>query len=183
MSNPIKLYPNLLSNEDCDKAVKYISARKYAGTIKKGTSNRWHLTNNDNEMSNYLVNHYGSLALQKYLGSIPNNIWVTDHLFAIYPSNAFMVLHSDKNTDFGKVGNYDLHTFVFYLNDNYEGGNITFPDYNLSIKPSKGLAIMFPGNLLHKVEPVISGTRYIFGGGFTNNPDVHLFDFPIPSKN
>ena len=74
MSNPIKLYPNLLSNEDCDKAVKYISARKDAGTIKKGTSNRWHLTNNDNEMSNYLVNHYGSLALQKYLGSIPNNI-------------------------------------------------------------------------------------------------------------
>jgi len=180
--NPVKLYPNLLTNEDCDKAISYISARKEAGTIKKGSLNRWHLTNNDNEMSNYLVNHYGALGLKKYLGNVPDPIWVTDHLFAIYPEGASMNIHSDKDTAYGKVGDYALHTFVFYLNDDYEGGEITFPEYDLNIKPTKGLAIMFPGETLHKVEPVISGTRYIFGGGFTANPSVHLFDFPIPLK-
>ena len=183
MNNPIKIYPNFLTDEDCDKAIAYISARKEAGTIKKGSSNRWHLTNDNNEMSTYLVNYYGALGLEKYLDSMPNPIWVTDHLFAIYPPNAFMNEHSDKDTDYGKVGDYNLHTFVFYLNDDYEGGNITFPDYDLTIKPSKGLAVMFPGETLHKVEPVTLGTRYIFGSGFTNNPKTHLFDFPMPLKN
>lgn len=70
-------------------------------------------------------------------------------------------------------GKFDLHiddagaTFrrastVFYLNDNYEGGEIEFPSFNVKYKPQAGDFIMFPSSYAyrHKVNPVISGTRY-----------------------
>jgi hypothetical protein len=70
-------------------------------------------------------------------------------------------------------GKFDLHiddagaTFrrastVFYLNDNYEGGEIEFPSFDVKYKPQAGDFIMFPSSYAyrHKVNPVISGTRY-----------------------
>lgn len=51
---------------------------------------------------------------------------------------------------------------LMYPNDTYEGGEITFPDYDLIIKPKPGDMIMFPGNgaYKHTVEKVTSGIRY-----------------------
>jgi hypothetical protein len=63
----------------------------------------------------------------------------------------------------GQDGNYGLaFTIVMYLNDNYEGGEIVFPDHNISIKPKAGSLVMFPAtsNFVHKVMPITSGNRY-----------------------
>jgi hypothetical protein len=50
----------------------------------------------------------------------------------------------------------------FYLNDDYEGGEIEFPRFGLKIKPKANQLIMFPSNYVynHTVHPVVSGTRY-----------------------
>jgi len=50
----------------------------------------------------------------------------------------------------------------YYLNDDYEGGEIEFPRFDLKIKPEANQAIMFPANYVynHVVHPVTSGTRY-----------------------
>jgi len=55
----------------------------------------------------------------------------------------------------------DLST-VLFLNDNFEGGEFVFPDLRIRIRPEPGLLIAFPSSQFyaHKVEPVISGTRY-----------------------
>ena len=55
----------------------------------------------------------------------------------------------------------DLSTILF-LNDDFEGGEFVFPDLRVRIKPEPGLLVAFPSSqfYLHKVEPVISGTRY-----------------------
>lgn len=52
-------------------------------------------------------------------------------------------------------------TTVTYLNDNYEGGEIEFPDLNIKVKPESGSTIMFPGTVTHKVNPILSGVRYM----------------------
>lgn len=53
-------------------------------------------------------------------------------------------------------------SILAYLNDDYEGGELYFPDLDYSIKPKKGMLILFPGSLhyQHGVTPVTSGTRY-----------------------
>jgi hypothetical protein len=51
---------------------------------------------------------------------------------------------------------------LMYPNDKYTGGEITFPDYDLVLKPKPGDMIMFPGNnaYKHTVQKVESGFRY-----------------------
>jgi predicted 2-oxoglutarate/Fe(II)-dependent dioxygenase YbiX/peroxiredoxin len=49
------------------------------------------------------------------------------------------------------------------LNDAYEGGNLTFPEFGpKAYRPGVGSAVVFSCSLLHEVTPVTSGTRYAF---------------------
>jgi hypothetical protein len=64
----------------------------------------------------------------------------------------------------GQDGNTNLaFSLVAYINDDYEGGEISFPNQNVTIKPKSGSMIMFPSQepFLHEVKPIISGTRYM----------------------
>lgn len=51
---------------------------------------------------------------------------------------------------------------VYYINDDYIGGEINFPIYKLKIKPEPNSLIIFPGNenYLHEVLKITSGDRY-----------------------
>jgi hypothetical protein len=56
-----------------------------------------------------------------------------------------------------------------YLNDEYEGGEIFFPEYDIEIKPKPGELIFFPGShyYIHGVKPVTKGSRLVFMTFFT----------------
>lgn len=56
---------------------------------------------------------------------------------------------------------YDLSS-LFYLNEDYEGGELYFPLQNVKFKPKKGAAYFFPGdkNYIHGVTEIKSGIRY-----------------------
>ena len=41
------------------------------------------------------------------------------------------------------------YSAIFYLNDDYEGGEINFPNFDLTIKPEKGSAVFFPAGFEH----------------------------------
>lgn len=53
-------------------------------------------------------------------------------------------------------------SMVYYFNDNYEGGEIVFPRFNVEIKPKANQLILFPAAYIynHNVNEVTSGTRY-----------------------
>ena len=55
-------------------------------------------------------------------------------------------------------------SFVYYINDDYEGGEIQFKNkvYTMPIKPSKDSLIIFPSgtDYIHRVLPVTEGTKY-----------------------
>lgn len=72
--------------------------------------------------------------------------------------NEFMHPHKDGGYPNSK------ETIVFgiaiYLNDDFEGGEINYPDLNLSIKPKRSSMIIHDAKLLHQVLPVKSGNRY-----------------------
>jgi predicted 2-oxoglutarate/Fe(II)-dependent dioxygenase YbiX len=66
----------------------------------------------------------------------------------------------DGNIIWKKSIDRDIST-VLFLNDEFEGGDFVFPELKIRVRPEPGLLIAFPSSqhYLHKVEPVISGTR------------------------
>jgi predicted 2-oxoglutarate/Fe(II)-dependent dioxygenase YbiX len=53
-------------------------------------------------------------------------------------------------------------TMIFYLNDDYEGGELEFTKLQITYKPRKGDIIAFPSyyEYSHRVHPIKQGTRY-----------------------
>lgn len=53
-------------------------------------------------------------------------------------------------------------SIVAYLNDDYEGGEIWFPRFDLTIKPEPGDIVVFPSTYVyeHASKDMISGTKY-----------------------
>jgi len=51
---------------------------------------------------------------------------------------------------------------VYYLNENYTGGEINFPRFGITFKPKANQMIVFPSTYVynHSVSPVIEGERY-----------------------
>lgn len=53
-------------------------------------------------------------------------------------------------------------SILAYLNEDYEGGYLYFPEFDYYLKPKAGDVVMFPGSLyyVHGVSKVTSGVRY-----------------------
>ena len=53
-------------------------------------------------------------------------------------------------------------SILYYLNDDYEGGELEFTQLGVTIKPKKGMMVAFPSyfEYTHRVHPVTKGTRY-----------------------
>lgn len=49
---------------------------------------------------------------------------------------------------------------IIYLNDNFDGGELVYPNSNISIKPETGMLVYHKGNERHFVSKVRSGKRY-----------------------
>ena len=87
--------------------------------------------------------------------------------FLGYPPGGHYKGHNDgehfnyETRQWEKIMDRDV-SFLFYLNDQYGGGELEFYDLGLTIKPKKGMMIAFPSykDFAHKVHPVTWGHRY-----------------------
>jgi len=61
--------------------------------------------------------------------------------------------HRDGHKHIPDEPELSLSTLI-YLNDDYGSGEISFPEYNLSIKPKAGELIIFPSYFLHEVKQI-----------------------------
>lgn len=71
-------------------------------------------------------------------------------------------LHEGENA--GKPNDFPYYDVagLFYLNDDYEGGELYFPNQGIQFKPKRGAAYFFPGdmNYIHGVTEIKNGIRY-----------------------
>jgi len=87
--------------------------------------------------------------------------------FLGYPVGGHYLEHNDSEIfdydkgEWKKIADRDV-SFLFYLNSEFGGGELEFPDLGLTIKPRKGMMIAFPSykEFPHKVHPVTWGHRY-----------------------
>jgi hypothetical protein len=65
--------------------------------------------------------------------------------------------HIDDHQDFHR-----RVSTIYYINDNYSGGEILFPRFNITFKPKANQMIIFPSTYVynHSVSPVTDGERY-----------------------
>jgi len=80
----------------------------------------------------------------------------------------FQMPHADKELHQGPDAglsndfpNYDIAS-LFYINDDYEGGELYFPHQKIQFKPKRGAAYFFPGdmNYVHGVTEIKNSFRY-----------------------
>ena len=74
-----------------------------------------------------------------------------------YGEGQFFTNHIDDHKDYHR-----RVSTVYYLNDNYTGGEINFPRFDITFKPKANQMIVFPSTYVynHSVSPVIEGERY-----------------------
>lgn len=116
---------------------------------------------------------YGVVGINQYLKPIIEEyakdnffsdglrIVKTQDYYLWYDPGFGISLHADDST----YGSRDYHrviTVLVYLNDDYEGGEISFPDQNILLKPKAGDTLIFPSNRIfkHEVLPIKSGERF-----------------------
>jgi hypothetical protein len=73
--------------------------------------------------------------------------------------------HADKQLQNGEPNDFPWYDLagLFYLNDDYEGGELYFKNQGIEFKPKPGAAYFFPGDVgySHGVKEITSGIRYV----------------------
>lgn len=56
-----------------------------------------------------------------------------------------------------------LFVVIHFLNDDYEGGELNFPDHKVKIKPKKNQTVVLNSkNVKYSISPIKSGDQYVF---------------------
>ncbi len=89
----------------------------------------------------------------------------------VYPPGGFYVPHNDAEDvahdeerfiwEWRRTLDRDI-SVVWYLNEDFDGGELVFPPFQLAIRPATGMVVTFPSTheYAHTAKSVISGTRY-----------------------
>ncbi len=97
---------------------------------------------------------------------------------------AYARMHSDNTDAEGNSGAFTRSRYAgfLYLNDNFEGGLLRFPDQNIEIKPQVGMLAVFDGgfNNMHEVSLIESGVRYTIGSFWDDRKES---DYPQELRN
>jgi len=108
---------------------------------------------------------------EKYFDLDPSDALVpaSFELFA-YPPGIGIRAHIDDHVNNRTTGQLLAEdpqrgiTTITYLNNDFEGGGLYFPDLDVLIKPEPGLLVIFPSNrnFVHEVQPITSGMRFSY---------------------
>ena len=74
-----------------------------------------------------------------------------------YQNKAEYRIHHDHIAENSRV-----LSFVCFLNDDFEGGQLEFPLQKITVEPKAGSVVVFPSNFpfAHIAHPVMEGTKY-----------------------
>jgi hypothetical protein len=168
--NKIVEIPNFVSKEEAQNMIKYFeSLNKNWGDIAFFGSSGMGVATSDPTLVEFNLppTFFGDIR-DKYKEAVetvferkvrPN----TSHAQK-WDVGGFAAPHSDNSDNNGKPNAFEINKFVgiLYLNDDYEGGELFFPDHDISFKPQACSYIIFPGGIenLHGVTEVTAGVRY-----------------------
>ena len=123
----------------------------------------------DSQKSPLIYKKYAiSKSRAKYILILGDNILLNknwDEELTGFINNKNIIISGNKKISISQES-------LFYLNDDYEGGEIEFRHSGIKFKPKAGSVLFFPSNFLyvHEVYPVTKGPRYALPNWYHNIP-------------
>ena len=176
------LFKNILLDTDIQNIISYIDKNSNDfGELKKNdywSGRTLHYNSiSDSGVQNIIMQTilYGHKDLQS-LQEESKEIYCEHLSIARWPKDYELLPHADAENppEFPKHP-YPWRDFamITFLNNNFDGGLLYFPNQKIEIVPKPGYTIIFPGTLeyLHGVTKILSGTRYTIASFWTYSPD------------
>lgn len=154
----IHIIKNVLPKEEHEELLNF------AKSISKWEKQPWGVYKFDStQMPNKVVETLSKISQIAY----ENFIVLYDVDVSYQENNLFNIVKFEEgyamhlHVDTLSVSSLHLAS-VYYINDDYSGGEINFPDHNLTIKPDANSLLLFPGNenYWHETLEVRENNRY-----------------------
>jgi len=118
----------------------------------------------------------------EHVTGIPQNNYESFQILKYEEGQFYRTHHDSSNANKHKPTGHRILTFFLYLNDVEEGGETRFTNLDISVKPKKGRALVWPSvlnedvyssdqRMYHEAKEVIKGTKY------AANHWIHQYDF------
>jgi hypothetical protein len=169
-----KVIENFLSEKDRTRLVEIIDESEASGImhpadeITRGHDGRIMLWDEENQEFLSIIKKYLRYVANIYDKELfPHNIAMLK-----YYSGPGMALHTDS---IGICRETCTVTSVVYLNDDYSGGEVSFPIINKKYKLSAGSVMHFPQRGLeayHEISEITNGNRYAILTCYTKDLSV-----------
>jgi len=149
---------DLLDNEQLEYITKYFKYLKFEDGKKSNLTVEKVCQTVFDGSGNYDLNMYCREIILDKISFVSK---ISQIYFVKYDIGGKYDDHYDANPCGGVRPDYSMTCF---LSDNYDGGElvITNDGEEIPIKLQKGKAIIYPGDLLHRVNEVKSGRRDVF---------------------
>ena len=139
-----------------DNIVKVADERRITERVDLGERSR--------EINQLVKTIFTELAAQCFGQALD---WFETPELMRYQPGGFYISHADsENMDlesqtWSKVIDRDI-SLLIYLNEDFEGGELSFYKFNYQIRPRAGAVVLFPSDhrYLHQAEKVTKGVRY-----------------------
>ena len=166
----IKVIEDFITLEDADTFVSYIKnncsdKKKFSRPLKHAIENKIRYESHipeQNKFSNHLeILHLLKKYSDKFLLECSlffkdsEDIYLTAQWMTMLGPDSALAPHIDNH----KGAEHLFRSGVIYLNEDFDGGYLNFPDRDLTIKPKKLSLILFDSKELHTITKVLSGVR------------------------
>jgi hypothetical protein len=181
ITKDIVVYENFLSDEDCQKMINALDAQAENGKISWMPISFYESyssvlpQDNDQEvidagLSPTIFSDIENV-MPEAIASVhdldPKTICKIGYHTQKWEPGAYARVHSDNTDEKGNSGAFTRSRYAgfLYLNNNFEGGLLRFPDQDIEIQPNTGMLAVFDGgfNNMHEVTMITSGVRYTIG--------------------
>lgn len=179
MSHRITVVNNAVSPFDRRYCIKVVDdAEKYKKLIPFHDNPSVSIIKNNNSVDS-VIRKYSEIAKQhhKKLNGFKKELYTTEAYLSLWQDGSEAGLHIDSH----QGSEYIMFSTVVYLNEDYSGGEIYFPNQDVEIKPSAGDMVLFPSGgheYFHGVKKINSGRRYTIAMWHTMHSDYSPFDMP-----
>jgi hypothetical protein len=172
LSDEVYIYRNFLSKQECadlineacpdPEVLQFRYPSKSLNNYRERLSNEFDYNSQSNITEKNLDGPWDSLLLRY---SDPDNSSLLTFSPHVDIYNFFVDYHKEaviKPLDNYTEINLGHMSFIIYFSDDFEGGEIVYPEYGIEYKPKAGDVVFHNVEVVHLVKKILSGKRWSY---------------------